>query len=215
MNRWIIPSHRRKVTGMEQFFNPAHPEAGFPDLQLCLFPHLRQFLVFDSRAGQPQVQELSADEVLGDDFFRAVEHEFSLALREMGDYPFAHLMNLTMHFEETIREVAMMFILERLGVRISDLDVPGYDGAGMEMPTVVVYVVAGSTVSAHSDVVLSALRELLQKPGSNESLPDWERRFTDLASQESEIMQRLNRQELTQAVLGESPDYFALWDNLN
>ena len=200
---------------MEQFFNPAHPEAGFPDIQLCLFPHLRQFLVFDSRAGQPQVQELSTDEILGDEFFRAVEHEFSHALRETGDYPLAHLMNMTMHFEETIREVAMMFILERLGVRISDFDVPGHDGPGAEMPTVVVYVVTGSTVSAHSDLVMGALRELLEKPGANQSLPDWERRLTDMAAQESEILQRLNHQELTQAVRGESPDYFALWDNLN
>ena len=215
MNRWIIPPHRRKVTVMEQFFNPAHPEAGFPDLQLCIFPHLREFLVFDSRAGQPPVRSLNVDDVFGDEFFRAVEHEFSHALREMGDYPFAHLMNLTMHFEEVIREVAMMFILERLGVRISDLDVPGHEDPGMEMPTVVVYVVTGGAVSAHSDVVLGALRELLRRPGGNESLPDWERRFTDLAAQESEIMQRLNRQELTQAVRGESPDYFALWDNLN
>ena len=200
---------------MEQFFNPAHPEAGFPDLQLCIFPHLREFLVFDSRPGQPQARSLNVDDVLGDDFFRAVEHEFSHALREMGDYPFSHLMNLTMHFEEVIREVAMMFILERLGVRMNDQDFLGSEINAADLPTVVVYVVTGSTVSAHSDVVLAALRELLQRPGSNESLSDWESRFTDLAAQESEIMQRLNRQELTQAVRGESPDYFALWDNLN
>ena len=75
--------------------------------------------------------------------------------------------------------------------------------------------VTGGSVSIHSDAVLAALRELLQRPGGSEPLPDWERRFTDLAAQESEIMQRLNRQELTQAVRGESPDYFALWDNLN
>lgn len=201
---------------MEQFFNPAHPEAGFPDLQLCIFPHLREFLVFDSRAGRRQVQSLNVDDVFGDDFFRAVEHEFSHALREMGDYPFAHLMNLTMHFEEAIREVAMMFILERLGVRMGgDPDFPGSEINDADLPTVVVYVITGGALSAHSDAVLSALRELLQRPGSNESLPDWERRFARLVAQESEIMQRLNRQELTQAVRGESPDYFALWDNLN
>lgn len=215
-NRWIIPVRRGKVTGMEQFFNPAHPEAGFPDIQLCIFPHLREFLVFDARIGQPQVRSLSTDEVFGDEFFRAVEHEFSHALREMGDYPFAHLMNLTMHFEEAIREVAMMFILERLGVHISgDPDFPGSEISAADLPTVVVYVVAGGAVSAHSEVVLGALRELLQRPGGNESLPEWEGKFTEMAAQESEIMARLNQQELVQAVRGESPDYFALWDNLN
>ncbi len=215
VNRWIIPPDRRKVTGMEQFFNPAHPEAGFPDLQICIFPHLHEFLVFDSRVGQPQVRSLNVGDVFGDDFFRTVEHEFSHALRELGDYPFDHLMNLTMHFEEAIREVAMMFILDRLGVRMNDHDPPGSEINGSDLPTVVVYVVTGGAVSIQSETVLGALRELLQRPGSNESLPDWERRFADLAAQESEIMQRLNRQELAQAVRGESPDYFALWDNLN
>lgn len=193
---------------MEQFFNPAHPEAGFPELQLCIFPHLREFLVFDARPGQPRVRSLSADDVFGDEFFRAVEHEFSHALREMGDYPFAHLMNLSMHFEEAIREVAMMFILERLGVR------PGSEPAP-EIPTVVVYVISGGVVSSGAELALDTLRELLQKPGSRESLPEWESRFAAMAAQEAEIMQRLNRQELAQAIRGESPDYFALWDNLS
>ncbi len=201
---------------MEQFFNPAHPEAGYPDLQLCIFPHLREFLVFDSRAGQPQVRLLNVDDVFGDEFFRAVEHEFSHALREVGDYPFSHLMNLTMHFEEAIREVAMVFILEQLGVRMGGApEFPGHEDHDAEMPTVVVYVVAGGSVSAHSDVVLGALRELLQRPGSHESLPDWEGKFAEMSAQEAEITQCLNHQELTRAVRGESPDYFALWDNLN
>ncbi len=201
---------------MEQFFNPGHPEAGFPEIQLCIFPHLREFLVFDARIGQPQVRVIGADEIFGDEFFRAVEHEFSHALREMGDFPFAHLMNLTMHFEEAIREVAMMFILERLGVRLGGTpDFPGGESQNIEIPGVVVYVITGGTVSAHSDLVLGALRELLEKPGSRESLPEWEHRFAEMVAQEAEIMQRLNRQELAQAIRGESPDYFALWDNLN
>ena len=202
---------------MEQFFNPAHPEAGFPDIQLCIFPHLRELLVFDARLGEPQIRSLHTDEVFTEEFFQAVEHEFSHALREMGDYPFAHLMNLTMHFEEAIREVAMMFILERLGVRLGGgPDFAGaHEGSEFDMPTVVVYVVTGNTVSAHTDVVLGALRELLQKPDGGETLPEWERKVSEMAAQEAEIMQRLNRFELTQAIRGESPDYFALWDNLN
>ncbi len=200
---------------MEQFFNPAHPEAGFPDLQLCIFPHLREFLVFDTRAGQPPVRSLHVDDIFGDDFFRAVERDFSQALREMGDYPFAHLMNLTMHFEEAIREVAMMFILDRLGIHINEHDLSISEINPADLPTVVVYVLTGGAVSAQSEAVLDALRELLQRPGNSESLSGWERKFTDLAAQESEITQRLNRQELTQAIRGESPEYFALWDNLN
>lgn len=198
---------------MEQYFGPGPFEAGFPDLQLCIFPHLREFLVFDARPGEPQVRLLNTDDILGNEFFSAVEAEFSHALRHTGEYPFSHLMNLTMHFEETIREVAMSFILERLGVRMHGE--PGSDFSAADLPGVVVYVVTGGAVSAHSEVVLDALRSLLERSNSLDSLPEWERTLSDMVSREARIVQRLSRQELAEAIRGDSPDYFTLWDNLN
>ena len=202
-----------KSKSMEQLFSPGPFEAGFPDIQLCIFPHLREFMVFDSRPGEPQVRVMETDDVLGDEFFRAVEAEFSHALRHTGEYPFAHLMNLTMHFEETVREVAMSFILDRLGVRLhAD---PGTEINPDDLPGVVVYVISGNAAAAHSEVVLGALRTLLEGGDQSGSLTEWEAKLTDLISRESEITQRLTRQELTDAIRGDSPDYFTLWDNLN
>ena len=198
---------------MDQLFNPGPFETGLPDLQLCIFPHLREFLVFDARPGEPQVRLLHTDDILGDEFFNAVEAEFSHALRHTGEYPFSHLMNLTMHFEETIREVAMSFILERLGVRMHAE--PGSDFSAADLPGVVVYVIAGGAASAHSDVVMGALRSLLEQEDGDDSLAEWEDRLSDMVARESEISQRLNRQELAEAIRGDSPDYFTLWDNLN
>lgn len=198
---------------MEQLFNPGPFETGFPDLQLCIFPHLKEFMVFDSRLGEPRVRVMDADDVLGDEFFSAVEAEFSHALRQTGEFPFAHLMNLTMHFEETVREVAMSFILDRLGVRLHAE--PGTDINPDDLPGVVVYVISGNAASAHAEVVLGALRTLLEDMEDGDSLWEWEAKLTDLINRESEIAQRLNRQELTEAIRGDSPDYFTLWDNLN
>ena len=198
---------------MEQLFNPGPFEAGFPDLQLCIFPHLKEFMVFDSRPGEPRVRVMDADDVLGDEFFGAVEAEFSHALRHTGEYPFAHLMNLTMHFEETVREVAMSFILDRLGVRLHAE--PGTEINPDDLPGVVVYVISGNAAGAHSEVVLGALRTLLEEKEDGDSLWEWEAKLTDLINRESEIAQRLSRQELTEAIRGDSPDYFTLWDNLN
>ena len=212
LKRWIIRGGRGKVDCMEQLFSPGPFEAGSPDIQLCIFPHLHEFLVFDSRPGQQQVQLLHTDEILGDDFFSAVEAEFSHVLRHTGDFPFSHLMNLTMHFEETIREVVMSFILERLGVQLHAE--PGTDLSPDDLPGVVVYVIAGGAASAHSEVVLDALRSLLGS-GGHESLPEWEGKLTDMVARESEITQRLSREELAEAIRGDSPDYFTLWDNLN
>ena len=198
---------------MEQLFNPGPFETGFPDLQLCIFPHLKEFMVFDSRPGEPRVRVMDADDVLGDEFFGAVEAEFSHALRQTGEFPFAHLMNLTMHFEETVREVAMSFILDRLGVRLHAE--PGTDINPDDLPGVVVYVISGNAAGAHAEVVLSALRTLLEEREDGDSLWEWEAKLTDLINRESEIAQRLSRQELTEAIRGDSPDYFTLWDNLN
>ena len=198
---------------MEQLFNPGPFEDGFPDLQVCIFPHLQEFMVFDSRPDEPRVRIMDADDVLGDEFFSAVEAEFSHALRHTGEFPFAHLMNLTMHFEETVREVAMSFILDRLGVRLHAE--PGTDINPDDLPGVVVYVIAGNAAGAHSEVVLGALRTLLEEKEDGDSLWEWEAKLTDLINRESEIAQRLSRQELTEAIQGDSPDYFTLWDNLN
>ena len=198
---------------MEQLFNPGPFEAGFPDLQLCIFPHLREFLVFDARPGEPQVRLLNTDDFLGDEFFRAVEAEFSHALRHTGEYPFSHLMNVTIQFEETIREVAMSFILERLGVRMHAE--PGFELSPDDLPGVVVYVITGSAAAAHSEVVLDALRDLLARGEGRESLAEWEGTLTAMVARESEISQRINREELAEAIRGDSPDYFTLWENLN
>ena len=212
-NRWIIQGGQGKVDCMEQFFSPGPFEAGFPDLQICIFPHLREFLVFDARPGESQVRLLQIEEILGNEFFGAVEAEFSHALRHTGEFPFSHLMNLTMHFEETIREVAMSFILEHLGVRMHAE--PGTELSPDDLPGVVVYVITGGAASAHSEVVLDALRSLLEKDGGHESLPEWEGKLTEMVARESEITQRLSREELAEAIRGDSPDYFTLWDNLN
>ncbi len=198
---------------MEQLFNPDPFEAGFPDIQLCIFPHLREFMVFDSRPGEPQVRIMDTDDILSDEFFCAVEAEFSHALRHTGEFPFAHLMNLTMHFEETVREVAMSFILDRLGVRLHAE--PGTDIDPDDLPGVVVFVISGNAAAAHSEVVMGALRTLLEDGDGSDSLGEWEAKLTDFISRESEITQELNRQELVEAIRGDSPDYFTLWDNLN
>ena len=198
---------------MEQLFNSGPFEEGLPDLQLCIFPHLREFMVFDSRPGEPRVRVLDTDDILGDEFFSAVEAEFSHALRHTGEFPFAHIMSLTMHFEETVREIAMSFILDRLGVKLHAE--PGTDINPDDLPGVVVYVISGNAAAAHSEVVLGALRALLENGDEDQPLAEWEDKLTDMVNRESEITQRLSREELAEAIRGESPDYFTLWDNLN
>jgi hypothetical protein len=191
---------------MEQLFNPGLDGSGHPEIQLCIFPHLREFLVFDSRDGQPQVLLLNADDVLGEEFYRAVEIEFSEALRESNDFPFSHLINLPMHIEETVRDVAMTFILDQLGVQVDDEE---------EIPGVVVYVVSGGALATHTELVLEGLKELLHTNFDENFVSQWEQKIGEMISEETSTLERLNRKQITEALKGDSPDYFTLWESRN
>ena len=122
-------------------------------------------------------------------------------------------MNITMHFEEVIREVAMSVILEHLGVQMHGES--GEDISAAELPGVVVFVLTGGAVSAHSEIVMEALRALLEKDSNIESLREWEAKLADMVAEETQITQRLSREELAEAIRGDSPEYFTLWENLN
>ncbi len=193
---------------MEELFNTRLPDGTKPDVQLCIFPHLKEFLTIDLRPQEPEILLLSTDDVFVDEFFKSVEADFSDAVREEADYPFAHLMNLPLRLEEAIRDTAMTFILDRLGIRPDDDE---------EIPTVVVFIVSGGALTAQSERVLEGLKELLKANlGDNEAtVIQWEEVLSRLIAEENQILQQLSRQELTEALRGDSPDYFTLWDNRN
>ena len=93
---------------------------------------------------------VSADDCFGEEFFRDVEIEFSEILREPTDFPFAHLINLQVQTDEMVRDIAMTYILDRLGVQADNED---------EFPGVTVYVVSGGGLTSQPDLVLEGLRE--------------------------------------------------------
>ena len=95
---------------MEQLFNPQLPGDERPEIQLCIFPHLPEFLVIDSRQQNPQVMLLNTEDVFDEEFYRAVEAEFSETLRASKEFLFSHFINLPITTEETVRDIAMTFI---------------------------------------------------------------------------------------------------------
>lgn len=195
-----------KSDHMEQLFNPQLPDGGHPDIQLCIFPHLPEFLVIDSREENPQVLVLNTDDVFDEEFYRTVESEFSEALRSSNEFLFSHFINLPIMVEETVRDIAMTFILDRLGVQVDDED---------EIPSVVVYVVSGGALAAHTDRIMEALKELIHS-NFKDSEPDrWEHTIADLVQREMTILKKLNEQQVAEALKGDSPDYFTLWESRN
>ncbi len=191
---------------MEELFKGQWPEGERPDIQLYIFPHLQEFITVDLRETVPQVSLLNTGELFNEEFFRCVETEFSQAIREGTDFPFSHLMNLPMRLEETIRGTAMNFILERLGMDPEDEE---------ELPSVLVFVISGGALSLHSEKLVKSLQEFLGGHSDSAALSEWSAVITRLVEEESVVLKKLSQQDLAEAIPGDTPDYFTLWENRN
>ena len=191
---------------MEELFKGQWPEGERPDIQLYIFPHLQEFITVDLRETVPQVSLLNTGELFNEEFFRCVETEFSQAIREGTDFPFSHLMNLPMRLEEAIRGMAMNFILERLGMDPEDEE---------ELPSVLVFVISGGALSLHSEKLVKSLQEFLGGHSDSAALSEWSAVITRLVEEESVVLKKLSQQDLAEAIPGDTPDYFTLWENRN
>ena len=191
---------------MEQLFNPQLPGDERPEIQLCIFPHLPEFLVIDSRQQNPQVMLLNTEDVFDEEFYRAVEAEFSETLRASKEFLFSHFINLPITTEETVRDIAMTFILDRLGVQVDDED---------DIPSVVVYVVSGGALTTHSGKILDGMNDLIQNSLESPESEEWRQTIADLIDRETFIMQKLNEQQMADSLKSDSPDYFTLWESRN
>ena len=191
---------------MEELFSAQLPDGKFPDLQFCIFPHLKEFLVIDLREEPPRILLLDTAEVFVEEFFRTVEAQFAEAAREETEFPFAHLINLPLRMEEAIRETAMTFILDQMGAHHDDVEQP---------PTVIVFIVSGGALGAHSEQVLEGLNNLLRKHCGEPAAAEWEEVLSRLVAEETAMLRTRQRFELTEALRGDSPDCFTLWENRN
>ena len=191
---------------MDELFNSQLPDGQRPDIQLCIFPHLKEFLVVDLREDPKRVLLMNTGDVFVDEFFKSVEAEFSEVLREETAFPFSHFINLPLRLEEVMRETAMTFILDRLDIQLGDEE---------EIPNVVVFVISGGALTSRADQVLDGLRELLKPFIGEGALEDWEETISRLVSEEKRGLHQETMHDLSDALRGDSPDYFTLWESRN
>lgn len=190
---------------MEELFNTRLPSGDNPDIHLCIFPHLKEFLVIDLREQPGNISLKKTSEVFTEDFFEAVQEEITDAVRAETEFSFAHLINLPLRLEEAIRDTAMTFILERLGVNPD----------AHEIPTVIVFIVSGGALAAQPAVVLEGLKRILEEHCGKAGVAEWEGVLVRLIEEEKTALQKLEHDELTEALRSDSPDYFTLWENRN
>ena len=190
---------------MENLFDLGHGGPERPDINLCIFPHLKEFLAIDLRWEVPQIALLNTEDVFGDSFFNQVEYGFGQMLREPTEHPFAHLIDLPWRAEEIVRETGMLFILERLGSREREDD----------LPTVAVFIISGAALSMKSGEIASALRSLFGKDADPSIVQESAGLLGRLIAQEQKVVKHIDRQELREALEDQSPNFFTLWERRN
>ena len=182
------------------------PNGRYPDITLAIFPHLREFLVVDTRdRQQAMISVMPTDSVFNDEYYRAVESEFGSLLREGGDRPFLHLMHLPGQLDDILRGVAMNFILDRLGVNFHDED---------NLPEVVVFVISGPTLAIPKDQVVDGFSEMLSGRLAPDDLERWKRELSELIQLETEAFPTTN-EVLGETMTEESLDPLYIWQNRN
>ena len=182
------------------------PNGRYPDITLAIFPHLREFLVVDTRdRQQAMISVMPTDSVFNDEYYRAVESEFGSLLREGGDRPFLHLMHLPGQLDDILRGVAMNFTLDRLGVNFHDED---------NLPEVVVFVISGPTLAIPKDQVVDGFSEMLSGRLAPDDLERWKRELSELIQLETEAFPTTN-EVLGETMTEESLDPLYIWQNRN
>jgi hypothetical protein len=181
------------------------PNGRYPDITLAIFPHLKEFMVVDTRGPSAEVRLLSTEEVFNDEYYRTVESEFASALREGGDLPFLHLMHLPNQVDDIVRGVAMHCILERLGVDYHDED---------KMPEVVVFVISGPTLAIPTEQVVAGFSEMLSDKLDSTDVDRWSAELSRLIQQESKAFPAAG-EALGETMTEESLDPYYIWQNRN
>jgi hypothetical protein len=59
------------------------------------------------------------------------------------------------------------------------------------------------------------LKDLIHSNHKNSDSDWWEHTITSLVERETAIVQRLNQQQVAEALKGDTPDYFTLWESRN
>ena len=190
---------------MEGPFDLGHKGAERTDINLWVFPHIKELLAIDLRRQTPRVMVLKTGDLFDDAFFDKVEQGFSQILRERTDYPLAHLIDLPLKVEELVRETGMVSILERLGVW----------GTEDEFPTVAVFLIGGAALTMKFEQVSFALRSLLGEGADPDIVLEASEILGRLIDEEQEVAKRIDRQELRDALEEQSPNFFTIWERRN
>ena len=181
----------------EIFFEPG-------DLNICIFPHLREFLVVDARAtvpGGPHSYLMMTDEVLDQQFYREMESTMRELVEEM-PHTFSDLGQLPQRVDEAIRELALHAILRQIGSE--DL----IDSGSAEIS---VFLCTGPALTMGSAQVDETVRAMMGSNAHGAEIELCSHHMHRLIEEERSHAKVEEGDMARSAVVGDAEHYFTIW----
>ncbi|MSQ11628.1 MAG: hypothetical protein EXR48_02855 [Dehalococcoidia bacterium] len=174
------------------------------DLTFCFFPHLKEFLVIDTRPelpNGPQLQTFSTDEVYNEEFYHGLVESFARFLRHR-DYPLLMLMGLSTNVEQMLRERGMETLLAALNKRTSVA----------RPPQIAILMFAGPLLNAEEHQVHNILAKVFPSGTADTALADTTKRVTGLLAQERAQGQREQQERLRRGLMEGDGGFLTIWE---
>ena len=185
---------------------PQQPESGSiesADIHISIFPHLDEFMAIDLRnTEEPEVRVVSTGEFLTPDYYQELERKISEMLRAPGP-PFLTLMALPARIQALLQQKG----IERLAKLFEG------KGQGQKESRVSLFLCAGPVLTMGDDDITTALNGFFQDRLPAAFVDKCGSTFRRLLDREKEMVLQRERDELRRAVLGDSDQFFTLWQD--
>ena len=176
-------------------------------ITLCIFPHLKDFVVIDARCdlpGRPAILSLQVRDILGEKFFAGIEGEFSALLRK-SDKPFLRLIGVSQEVESLIRTHSLRAILERLNKDLPDQPTDSLASIGLLFFT-------GPILSMDQNQLHHAGKELFGEQLSDELMQEAINILSSLARDERTAEANSSMANIGDLITGESGAFATIWE---
>lgn len=182
-------------------WNEDQPKA---DLQICIFPHLRDFLIIDLTGNTRKASKLNMADVFDTNFFDTTEKLFSDSLRKETSYPFLHtVINMPTIVEDFIKDLWLSSVLDKLGLATEDA----------KEHRIAVLMMNKPALSLSIEDLHAAFINLYHTGVDHQIIQDTLDYVLELIEEEKKIIAQLERKDLLQVLEKESPNFFTLWEN--
>ena len=183
----------------DSFFKPA-------ELNICIFPHLREFMVVDSRAtvpGGPHSYLLDTEQILDSDFCNKVEAAISEIIRDT-PRTFSELGYLPQRMDDAIRENALSAIFRQVS-----------DEAQVDnLPEVSIFLCVGPALGMTPAQINEAVQGMLGEKADAWTIKDSLEQLERLMGEER-VLAKVEETDMTnQAISGDDEMYYTLWSRV-